>query len=98
LSDVDQCISYIFIWHSCADVKSCPTCVALNGREYRNQDLFAPVLVDPQFGPVWNLDGDFSLMHRASGTCRCGLEVQVYVDLTKLPAYTEIEKIIKQSV
>jgi len=68
---------YVFVWHSFVDARSCPKCVALDGREYHDQDLFAPVLVDPEFGPVWDLNQDRSLMHGASGTCRCFLEVIV---------------------
>lgn len=83
--------SYVFIWHSYVDARSCPKCVALNGREYHGQDLFASVLVDPEFGPIWDLEADRSLMHGGSGTCRCGLEVQVEsFDLTQLENYGQV--------
>jgi len=82
---------YVFVWHSFVDARSCSKCVALNGREYRGQDLFASVLVDAEFGPVWDLDADRSLMHGASGTCRCFLEVLVEsYDLTQLENYGEV--------
>jgi len=68
---------YVFTWISYIDAKSCRYCVALNGREYHGQDLFAPVLVDPEFGPIWDLDANRSLMHGGSGTCRCMLVVRV---------------------
>jgi hypothetical protein len=82
---------YVFVWHSYVDAHSCRKCVALNGREYRDQDLFAPVLVDPEFGPIWDLNQDRSLMHGGVGTCRCFLEVQVEsFDLTQLENYDQV--------
>lgn len=93
-SEFEEIINYVFIWHSYLDVKSCRKCVALNGRVFRNQDLFAPVLIDEQFGPIWNLDGNFSLMHGASGTCRCSLEVIVErMDLSCLQFWHDFEKL-----
>lgn len=75
MSETEPIIEYVFIWHSSMDTRSCPKCVALNGREYRGQDLFSLVLIDPEFGPVWDLNQNRSLMHGGKGTCRCFLEV-----------------------
>jgi len=71
---------YVFRWWTLGS-NPCPKCQALNGREYHGQDLFAPVLVDPEFGPIWDLNADHSLMHGGSGkNCNCFLEVQVEID------------------
>jgi len=83
---------YVFVWHSFVDARSCSKCVALNGREYRGQDLFASVLVDAEFGPVWDLDADRSLMHGASGTCRCFLEVFLEsVNLENMQSFRDVQ-------
>ena len=84
---------YVFIWHSYVDARSCPKCVALNGREYHDQDLFGRVLVDPEFGPIWNLEGDFSLMHGGVGTCRCQIEVRVIVETEQIEETRELENL-----
>ena len=86
MSELDKCFHYIFMWYARAD--ACPKCRALDGRRYRGQDLFAPVLVDPQFGPVWNLDTDQPLTHP---NCRCHLEVVLEkVDLNSLEEFQSL--------
>jgi hypothetical protein len=88
---------YVFVWHSFMDARSCLKCGALNGREYRDQDLFSPVLVDPEFGPIWDLNQNRSLMHGASGTCRCFLEVTVEsINLENLEGYKEFWQIAER--
>ena len=66
-------ISYIFAWHSLGD--ACPKCQRLNGREWRDQDLFQNTLWDSFEGNIWNLDADHTLAHP---NCRCQLEVRVH--------------------
>jgi hypothetical protein len=70
-------VLYVFVWHSYVDARSCSKCVALNGREYHDQDVLSHVLVDPEFRAIWDLDANRSLMHGGSGTCRCQLEIRV---------------------
>ena len=85
---------YVFIWHSTIDAKSCLKCRNLDGREYRDQDLFGPVLIDRDYGPVWDLEADRSLMHGGSGTCRCGLEVALEsVDLERLDGFATLKEL-----
>jgi len=86
---VDDAFTYIFTWNSLSD--ACPNCRALNGREWQDQDLFADVLIDSEFGHIWDLNQDFSLMHGASGTCRCQLTVRVEVHLSKIEEFSELE-------
>lgn len=89
-------IEYVFVWHSMVDARSCKKCVALNGRQYHGQDLFASVLVDPAFGPVWSLDGDFSLVHGGAPTCRCRLEVKVEsVDLSSVKELASLNRFLE---
>ena len=76
----DPIFTYVFRWWTRGS-NPCPKCLALNGREYHGQDLFAPFLVDPQFGEVWDLTLDHSMMHGGSGkNCNCFLEVQVIIN------------------
>jgi len=72
MSDVENAISYVFAWHALSD--ACPKCQALNGREWREQDLFQNMLWDPIYGDIWNLDASHTLAHP---NCRCQLEVRV---------------------
>lgn len=93
--EIDDLFSYVFIWHAEAD--ACPKCRALNGREYRDQNLFDAELVDPEFGPIWDLDADHSLAHGAEAyNCRCTLEVQSYVDLGAWEPLTELRRKLAQ--
>ena len=73
-------VGYVFVWHL-GGVKPCRKCIALSGRAYREQDLFEHALVDPEFGPIWNLDGDVSLAHP---NCKCHLEVHIEIDVERL--------------
>jgi len=93
VGNIDAAFTYIFMWNSLSD--ACPRCRALNGREWQDQDLFADVLIDPQFGPIWDLNQDISLMHGASGTCRCQLTVRVEVDLTQVEEFRQLSETLK---
>jgi hypothetical protein len=85
-----------FVWRTYIDDRSCPKCKALDGREYI-EDLYEHILVDAQFGPVWDLDRDVSLMHGASGTCRCRLEgmLDVKIDMTSINELKDIVERLK---
>ena len=83
--DAPELFSYVFVWFALSD--ACPKCQALNGREYRGQDLFQPVLEDPEFGPVWDLEANESLVHP---NCRCHLMVNVSVNLGEWSEYQEL--------
>jgi len=88
MAESEKVCSYVFIWHSMIDARSCDKCRALNGRIYKGQDLFAPQLVDPEFGPIWDLDNDMPLTHP---NCRCALEVRIEsFDLSKIPELNEV--------
>ena len=95
MSELKDVICYVFVWHTLGS-NPCPKCLALNGRQYRGQDLFAPVLVDPEFGPIWDLNADHSLMHGGSGkNCNCFLEVRIEnINLEKLPFYPQYQKLL----
>jgi len=95
-AELEDVATYIFTWHSMIDSYSCAKCVALNGREYREQDLFAPVLVDPEFGPIWDLNADHSLAHgRTKYNCRCQLTVRVEFDWSKWEVLQEIQETMR---
>ena len=88
---IDDLFSYVFIWHALAD--ACPKCQALNGRDYRGQDLFHPELIDAEYGPIWNLEADHSLAHgREEYNCRCHLECKAFVELGEWQPYAELQK------
>ena len=88
---VDELFSYIFIWHALAD--ACPKCQALDGREYRGQDVFAPELIDAEFGPIWDLEQDHSLAHgREEYNCRCHLECKAFVNLNEWEPYVQLQE------
>ena len=85
-------IHYVFTWHT-GGFHPCRECQALDGRQYRDQDLFAPVLIDPEFGPIWHLDGDFPLTHP---DCQCYLHVEVEsVDLGKLEELASLNRFLE---
>jgi len=94
---VSELVKCVFIWHSPMDARTCRKCAALNGRVYYNQDIDAPVLMDPQFGPIWDLNANRSLMHGASGTCRCSLEVRVEtVQFEKLSFLSDLDELMER--
>jgi hypothetical protein len=80
-------VSYIFIWRTIGP-NPCPKCINLNGREY-HQNISDSLLIDPQFGAVWDLNMNRSLAHGGKPTCRCALEIQVENVNIDLPEITE---------
>jgi len=72
-------VSFIFRW--IAFPGCCRKCSFLNGRIWINQDVFQPVLLDSEFGPIWDLDRDVSLAHPH---CKCSLDVEIIVNLEML--------------
>ena len=78
-------LRYVFTWHCLSD--ACPKCQRLNGREWRDQDLFGDVLWDPFEGDVWDLTGDGSLAHP---NCRCQLEVRVIIDYRQQTEFAQL--------
>lgn len=90
---VEQAFSYVFTWF--ANPNACRKCRALHGREYRGQDLFAAQLVDPQFGPIWDLNVDVSLAHPY---CKCRLLVSVNVDLSAIKVYGTFRETMQKFV
>lgn len=82
---MSETVKCVFVWHSPMDARTCRKCALLNGRVYHDQDVFGHVLVDSEFGEIWDLDANRSLMHGGVGTCRCRLEVvEIDVDLERL--------------
>ena len=73
-------LDYIFTWHALSD--ACPKCRSLNGKEYRNPDVYRSTVWDAVWGDIWHLDRGHSLAHP---NCRCQLEVtSVSVDAERL--------------
>lgn len=90
---VDEPFSYIFTWETQHDERVCPKCFALNGREYTDQDLFAPTLTDPEYGSIWDLDADYSLAHgHQEYNCRCQIAVCIVIDWSKVPELYELSE------
>jgi len=46
---------------------------------------------------VWDLNLDRSLLHGASGTCRCTLEVEVEVDWEKIQEFRELQETLNKT-
>lgn len=90
MSNVDEYITYVFTWRTSHDDRVCQWCNPLDGQVIFF-DLFSSVLISDLQGPVWNLDADISLLHGASGTCRCSLDVDVEVDWDKIAEFNELK-------
>lgn len=90
MSELEDIATYIFMWNSLSD--ACPKCRSLNMREYRDQSIYQNVLWDSWYGNVWDLNRDRSLMHGASGTCRCQLTVRVEFDWSNWDALKEMHE------
>jgi len=71
---------FTFTWQT-IDVDACKKCLAMNGTQWQTLEL-TPVLVHPLFGDVYDLEIDKSLVHP---NCRCYLQIDVQVDLEKIP-------------
>lgn len=94
---MSELVKCVFIWHSPMDSRTCQKCAALNGRVYHDQDVDVSVLIDPEFGPIWDLNTNRSLMHGASGTCRCWLEVRVEtVHFEKLSFLNDLDELMER--
>ncbi len=78
---------FVWRWHT-LDEHACEKCLDLDGSEWQTLDL-TPVLVHPFFGDVYDLETDQSLIHPH---CRCYLDVDVQVDLEKLPLVANLSK------
>ena len=78
-------VTYIFAWHSLSD--ACEKCRALDGKEWRDQDLFGDVLWDVFYGDLWDLHSGISLAHP---NCRCQLEVRVIVETGQIEETREL--------
>lgn len=98
MSNVEGVISYVFTWHSHVDAKSCQKCLALNGREWRDQDLFQERLYDMFYGDVWDLNADHSLAHGGhQHNCRCQLTVRVErVEIEKLDSWIDFSRYVER--
>jgi len=95
MSELEQLATYIFTWRTSRDVKVCQWCDPLDGQTIF-YDLFSDVLVSDLAGPVWDLNADRSLMHGASGTCRCTLEVAVELDWSQIQELHELQDLLQQ--
>jgi len=90
-------ITYIFAWHAHGDELTCEKCRHLNGREWREQDIFQQVLWDPIGGDVWNLDEDHSVAHgKGQYNCRCQLTVRVEIHIEKIPEYVTFNELLER--
>ena len=94
MSELEGIATYIFTWFSHAD--ACKKCLALNGRDFHDQDLFQEVLWDPIWGDLWDLNADHSLAHgRQQYNCRCQLTVRVEFDWSKWQELTDFRSALK---
>jgi len=87
MSNIDEMFKYIFKWNDLSD--ACPKCRSLNGREWRDQDLFGEVLFDVIWGDLWDLNADHPLTHP---NCRCQLIVRVEFDWSKWDELQELRE------
>lgn len=85
-------VTYVFTWHALTD--ACSKCRYLDGKEYRDQDVFQSVLWDHFWGDIWNLNAGYSLAHPH---CRCQVEVRVEIDWPKFRALSEFEQALYMS-
>ena len=79
------------MWQALSD--ACKKCAVLNGREWRDQNLYQNVLWDPVWGNLWDLDADHSLAHGVKQyNCRCQLTVRVEFDWANWDVLREIHE------
>lgn len=83
-------LQYVFRWETVQDERVCPICSSLSGREWRNQDLFQPVLIGDT-DAVWDLDQDKPLTHP---NCRCRLHVEVNIDPNKNVSLQRVRRLL----
>lgn len=84
--------TYIFTWQALSD--ACPKCRSLNGKEYRDQNIYQNTLWDVIWGDIWDLNADHSLTHP---NCRCQLTVRVDFDWSKWNAFKELNETFEQN-
>ena len=97
MSELDDIVTYTFHWRAQPD--ACPICAALHGQIISGQDLFATILWSNQGKPIWNLDVDQSLAHGYERfNCRCTLEVNANVDMSKAGWFLEFHDIVEETV
>ena len=82
----EEGLIYVFAWHALTD--ACPKCQQLNGREWKNPDLYQEKLWDPIWGDVW----DFNMGSLAHPNCRCQLETRVSIDTAVL--FAELKRVL----
>lgn len=87
---LSEIATYIFTWNAHTD--ACPKCLALSSQEFRDQSIYQEVLFSHVWGDIWDLNRDLSLMHGASGTCRCQLTVRVEFDWANWTTLQEIHE------
>jgi hypothetical protein len=89
---------YLYRWRT-RDTNACEQCSRLNGKEWRDQDLFGSVIWDEFEGDVWNLDLGQPLTHGGSGiNCRCTIEVSVTVNLDEIKSLSDLGIILEKPV
>jgi len=85
-------ITYEAIWHTAMDERTCTKCMQLEGQTWTFPELKGP-LVDPRFGPVYDLDNDAPLTHP---NCRCFLEVRPIVELEKSDVFQSLNQMFQE--
>ena len=83
-------VTFEAVWHTAMDERTCPKCMKLEGQTWTFPKLEGP-LVDPRFGPVYDLTLDQPLTHP---NCRCYLEIRPIVELEK----TELFQVLKSTL
>ena len=93
IDELEGIATYIFKWNALSD--ACPKCRRLNGREWRDQNIYQEVLWDPWYGNIWDLYMDHSLAHGTKQyNCRCQLTVRVECDWSKSKWFRELNETI----
>jgi hypothetical protein len=96
LSEVQDYITYTFMWHALMD--ACPECRQLNGRVFEGQNIWQNTLWDPFWGDIWDLNIDMPLTHGGTGAhCRCQLEVQAHFDWAKIEELNKLQQVLNSN-
>jgi hypothetical protein len=80
-------VTFEAVWHTAMDERTCEKCMRLEGQTWTFPKLEGP-LIDPRFGPVYDLSADLPLTHP---NCRCFLEIRPIVELEKSVLFQEIQ-------
>jgi hypothetical protein len=72
------------------DERTCAKCKALDNQTWAFPKLEG-VLIDSQFGPIYDLTADQPLTHP---NCRCFLEVRPLIELEKTDVYQETQEVL----